>query len=54
MVDLLVVYVMKVMNVAMCTRCMMELHYEMRMELEHIFMLCIMSYNVSYVICHIM
>ena len=46
MVDLLVLYVMKVMNVDMCTRSMMKLCYEMLMELERIFMFCNMSCNV--------
>ena len=54
MVDLLVLYVMIVMNDAMCTRSVMELCYEMFMELERILRLCDMSCNVSYVICHVM
>jgi len=56
--DLLVLYVMKVINVAMCTRSMMKLCYEMLMKLERIFMLCNMTCNVSYgasciFVCHL-
>ena len=55
---MLVLYAMKVMNVAMCTRSMIELCYEMPMELERIFILRNMPCNVSYrtsciFVCHL-
>ena len=47
MVDILVLYAMKVMNVVMYTRIVMELCYEMLMEIECIFILRNMPCNVS-------
>ena len=44
-IDLLVLYAMKML---------IESCHEMLMELECTFMLCNMSHNVSYVICHAM
>ena len=53
-VDLLVLYVMKMLIDAMDTRSILESCHEMLMELECIFTLCNMPYNVSYVIRHVM
>ena len=53
-VDLLGLYAMKRMIDAMDTRSIIESCHEMLMELKCIFMLCNMSCNVSYVICHVM
>ena len=53
-VDLLVLYAMKILIDVMDTRSIIGSCHEMLMELECIFMLCIMPHNISYVICHVM
>ena len=54
MIDMLVIYAMKMLIDAMYTRSILESCHEMLMELECIFMLCNMSCNVGDVICHVM
>ena len=54
---MLILFAMIVMNVAMCTCSMIELCYEMLMELKRIFILRNMPCNVSYgisciFVCH--
>ena len=52
--DMLVMYVMKMLIDVMYTRSIIESCHKMCMKLECIFMLCNLSCNVGYVICHVM